>query len=378
MPLPLRRRFVLPLVFVPLLLTGCATPLEPAHGTADPPLFQPVELSPHVTVLTQGDVFHVQPRGNVEIIEQSDGVVLVDSGGSPAGADEVIAYVKARTRLPVKAVVLTHWHGDHTLGVSRLLEVWPQARIISTPATRDMLASPASDRFMPGDDPTANARYQQNIADGMAFLSGSAVKPDYDPAIRAGYATAAAEYERYGREMKPAHRVVPGETFIRKLSLPDPRTPVDILFLGRANTTGDAVVWLPGERIVITGDTVVRPVPYGFNSYPADWTTVLNEIHALNAIKVVPGHGAPMSSYAYVEQLIDMLADVRRQVAPLAKHKKIDSAAAMARVDMSVAEQSMTHGDPWLALWFARYWKEPIIASALKEARGEPIIQGGD
>ena len=39
-------------------------------------------------------------------------------------------------------------------------------------------------------------------------------------------------------------------------------------FLGRANTEGDAIAWLPRQRIVMTGDVVVSPTPFGFFSFP--------------------------------------------------------------------------------------------------------------
>ena len=78
--------------------------------------YQTEAVTPRVHVQTQGDAFHVQPRGNVEIIEQDRGVVLVDSGGSSAAAEEVIAFVYSIGKKPVIAIVLTHWHGDHVRG----------------------------------------------------------------------------------------------------------------------------------------------------------------------------------------------------------------------------------------------------------------------
>jgi glyoxylase-like metal-dependent hydrolase (beta-lactamase superfamily II) len=132
-------------------------PTESVYG------YRAEQIAAGVYALNQGNEFHIQPRGNVEVIEQSNGVVLVDSGGSPDGAEQVIAFVRSLTDKPVTAIVITHWHGDHALGISRLLEEWPQARVISTAATRDMLASPDADRFMPGDNAEANAVYFANI-----------------------------------------------------------------------------------------------------------------------------------------------------------------------------------------------------------------------
>ena len=46
-----------------------------------------------------------------------------------------------------------------------------------------------------------------------------------------------------------------------RLMIPDRDVPVDMLYLGRANTEGDAIAWLPKQKIVATGDIVVSPYP---------------------------------------------------------------------------------------------------------------------
>src|SRR5689334_5225338 len=76
------------------LSTPSSTPLSTPSATpsAAPPhtwSFTTETVAMHVNVLHQLG-FHAQPRGNVEVIEQANGIVLIDSGGSPAGAEEVI------------------------------------------------------------------------------------------------------------------------------------------------------------------------------------------------------------------------------------------------------------------------------------------------
>lgn len=320
--------------------------------------------------------FHVQPRGDVTVIEQSRGVVLIDSGGSPAGADEVIALVRARTKKPVTAVVLTHWHGDHVLGVSRLLQEWPRARVIATAPTRDMLASPATDRYMPGDDAEANARLQRNLAGAVAYLAEQGRQTDAPEAVRAGYATAAQEMARYAREMAPAHRVAPTETFAGKLLLPDPAAPVEVSFLGPANTAGDAVAWLPKQRVLVTGDTVIMTLPYGFNTYPAGWIAVLRQLRSHDFRVLVPGHGAPMRDGAYIDRMISLIEETRAKVASLAGDATTTPANVASRTDLSAQRAAFVGADTWLGQWFDTYWTGPATVSALHEVRGEPVVQG--
>jgi glyoxylase-like metal-dependent hydrolase (beta-lactamase superfamily II) len=335
------------------------------------------QLAPKVHLLTQGNDLHVQPRGNVGVIEQRSGVVLVDSGGSPAAAEEIIAFVRSRTSDPVTWIVLTHWHGDHVLGVSRLLKEWPKARVVSTRQTRDMLADPASDRFMPGADAAANEKFHENVAGGIEFLKRSSEDAKLSELVRAGYAQASREFAQFGREMRASRRVAPGFLTPPISLLPDDDVPIEIRFFGRANTAGDAIVWLPRQRVVLTGDVVVKPIPYGFNTYPTEWVAVLKQLLALEFAVLAPGHGSAMRDTQYVERVIHMLTDVRTQV-DLLTHTKIDAAGAAERVNQDAARKALIGDDPWLEIWFKNYWHTPIVSSALREARGEEIKQGAN
>lgn len=356
-------------------------------GFAGPPSQDPMDaeavyrygvepLAEGVHLLTQGNTFHLQPRGNVGVIEQAQGYVLVDSGGSPASADEVIDFIRARSAKPVLAIVLTHWHGDHVLGVSRLLKEWPKARVIATAATRDLLSGTKADAFMPGDDANANTAFRANLDGGLAFLRKAAEDATLDPADRAGFHVAAGEFAQFAREMKVAHRVPPSETFVDRLRLDDTTNPLEIRFHGRANTAGDAIVWLPKQRIVFAGDTVVAPIPYGFNSYPREWIAALQSMLALDPVSIVPGHGSAMGDHRAVERLVAMLTSVRAQVADLAADASVTKENAAKHVNLDEAQQVIAGEDAWLQRWFRNYWLVPLASSALREARGEEIIQG--
>jgi glyoxylase-like metal-dependent hydrolase (beta-lactamase superfamily II) len=333
-------------------------------------------VADRVHLLSQGNTFHLQPRGNVGVIEQTRGFVLVDSGGSPAAAREVIDFIRARSTKPVLAIVLTHWHGDHVLGVSQLLEAWPKARVIATEATRDLLSGNKADAFMPGDDEDANKAFRANLEEGLAFLRKAADDPKLDAAERAGFDLAAREFAQFAREMTTARRVPPNEIFHERMRLDDDTVPVDIRFPGRANTSGDAIVWLPKQRILFAGDTIVAPIPYGFNSYPREWVIALESMLALDPVVLVPGHGSAMRDRLAVERLIAMLKSVRTQAATFAADASITNVDAGKHIQLEEGKRAIAGEDPWLQRWFRNYWLGPIASSALREARGEAIVQG--
>ena len=107
------------------ILTALALAMAPAAASAQQ--IHPHSLSsyletiepvaPHVWVIRQAEPFHLQPIGNVTLIEQADGLVLIDAGGSPGSGRRIVQLVKSVSAKPVKAVAITHWHGDHALGL---------------------------------------------------------------------------------------------------------------------------------------------------------------------------------------------------------------------------------------------------------------------
>ena len=78
-------------------------------------------MADHVWVLAEPR-FQVQPIGNVTVIEQSDGLVLVDAGGSPGAGRRIVEMVRSISRKPVKAIIISQWHGDKPQGLSELLK----------------------------------------------------------------------------------------------------------------------------------------------------------------------------------------------------------------------------------------------------------------
>jgi glyoxylase-like metal-dependent hydrolase (beta-lactamase superfamily II) len=118
---------------------------------------------------------------------------------------------------------------------------------------------------------------------------------------------------------------------------------IELLWFGLGNTRGDLVVHLPSQGIVASGDLVVAPVPFAFNSYPASWVNALDSLLALNPRVLVPGHGSVMRDLGYVRSVRDWLARIDRE-----------ASAAVARGD-SLGQHSrrlrwMTFAGRWLGM----------------------------
>jgi len=305
-------------------------------------------------------------EGNVVVIEQAKGLVVVDAGGSPASGRAAVAEIRKLSKKPVRWLIYTHYHGDHNLGAGAFREAWPGLTIVSTVKTRENMTGP----------PMAYvANYAKSYGDMADYAAEQSANPKLPQGARDGWARTAAAGPGMvagytGMSVYPADR-----TFTERFSIPDREAPVEVMFLGRGNTDGDAVVWAPKQRVVASGDLVVAPIPYAAHTYPGEWVATLRKLEALDFAYLIPGHGPVMTDRAYVEKVVAALETVRAQVAPLAK-ADVPLAEVRKRVDLTATKTGFTGGDPWLKSLIDAVFAGDLIANAYKEARGEAVIQG--
>ncbi|MDX1556952.1 MAG: MBL fold metallo-hydrolase, partial [Xanthomonadales bacterium] len=145
---------------------------------------------------------------------------------------------------------------------------------------------------------------------------------------------------------------------------------VQLRHFGYGNTKGDVVMYLPGEKILATGDVMVFPTPYGFGSYPRSWAGVLRKLKSLEATTIVPGHGDIQSDFAYGDLLIETLELVANQVDVLAAEGKTLEEVRES-MDFSSVEHRFTHGDELLKSRFRVWFKTPIVEAAYRLASGK-------
>jgi glyoxylase-like metal-dependent hydrolase (beta-lactamase superfamily II) len=82
---------------------------------------------------------------------------------------------------------------------------------------------------------------------------------------------------------------------------------VQVKYLGRGNTGGDAVAYLPKEKVAIVGDLVVYPIPFIYDGYPSECVHTLDNVAQLDARTIVPGHGPVMHDKSHVLLIRDLL-----------------------------------------------------------------------
>ncbi len=332
-----------------------------------------------VWLIAQPQPFHVQPIGNVVVVEQRDGLVLIDSGGSPGAGRRIVELIGTVSRKPVKAVALSHWHGDHVLGLSAIAQRWPKLEVIATATTAGHLADRSMRAYPKGAPDTALQAAFDKRLDGLdGFLRETLAKPDLAKrdlvaAERQGFEASQRLLHQYRIDTRGLYVVLPTRTFADRLFLDDPQRPVELLHPGRGNTDGDLVAWLPKQRAMATGDLVVAPIPFGFNAYPSDWQRSLQALRQRHPVLWLPGHGAAMHDDRYLQQVTDLIAASRTAVAAqVAKGVSREKIA----IDLSQQRQQFCGDDAWLQRWFDRYWTQPFADAVYREDTGQAIEQG--
>lgn len=178
--------------------------------------------------------------------------------------------------------------------------------------------------------------------------------------------------------MAAIHNTPPDLTFEEKLVLHRGERTIEILWLGRGNTRGDTVVFLPRERIAATGDLFVQPIPFGFGSYYEEWAATLARLDALGADVLVPGHGfvqRDRDSLRQVEALLTALVDaVKREVAAGATLEETQQ-----RVTLADWKAKFAGADATRQRGFDAFFVQPAVVRAWRQARGEadpPVGKG--
>lgn len=218
---------------------------------------------------------------NAVIVLLDDGVLLVDTESKPSAAQELIAYIKKLTDKPVRYVVITHFHADHTQGAETYLKAWPQAEIIASEATRASipLRGQARMKFEAFNVPGQVENFKLDLGKANS------------PADKQTIETRLTEANTYAQELRSMRIALPTITISKALRIEQRTHPVEILNLGRAHTDGDLFVFLPRDKILISGDALHSLTPTMRDCYPVEWIQTLHAAERLDFETVVGGHG---------------------------------------------------------------------------------------
>ena len=204
---------------------------------------------------------------NTGIFIGDEAVMVVDTQATPAMAQDVIRRIREVTPLPIKYVLLSHYHAVRVLGASAYFKEGAEQII----ASRDT----------------------------------------YDLIVERGEQDKASEIGRFPRlfrnvESVPAGLTWPTMTFDGTMSVwLGKKLEVKIAQVGRGHTKGDTIAYLEDQKICFAGDLVeYQSTAYAGDCYFRDWPTTLDRLAGFGFEKLVPGRGAALENASDVRKAI--------------------------------------------------------------------------
>lgn len=236
---------------------------------------------------------------NATIIEGDRDVLVVDSHVSPGGAWALREELKAITPKPIRWVVNSHYHFDHSHGN----QIYgPEVEIIGHEfARQQILAGKSIDspalQFFVGGVPAAIKGLEGRLA---------AAKDDKERATIQEQLAIQRNHLEGTNAVKPT---APTMTLDHTMTLHRGSREIRLLFLGRGHTAGDVVVHLPKERIVATGDLLVEGTSYMGDAFFTEWIQTIEALKQLDFDTVLPGHGRAFTGKAKLDHWQAYLRD---------------------------------------------------------------------
>jgi len=306
--------------------------------------------------------------GNSVLVIGDDSALVVDTGHHPELSRRMTEEIRALTRKPVRYVVNTHWHNDHVSGNWIFAEAFPEARFIAHRFTAEVL----------------EAEVRPYYGEPCARFLGSQMKPlreAYDKGLTVdGKPLEGARRERYadflaqgaaGLAECMAFRYRGSDiAFNERVTIRLGKRNVEVLWLGRANTGGDAVIRVPDAKVVITGDIVVHPFPFATQLYIGVWAAVLRKLEAMDADAIVPGHGFVMRDKKYIVDLAELMESIMKQ-ARAAYRPGITVDELRAKIDVEPFKERIAGGNAFIEANFNAMIKSSAVNRAFQELEGK-------
>ena len=246
-------------------------------------------------------------QSNTVVVIGDTGVLVVDSCYLPSSAREDIAQIRQWTNKPVRYLLNTHWHNDHVQGNAAYGEAFPGINVIAQTETAKLMAL----RIGPylAEYPHRMEKFQKALDTGKDE-NDRPLSEDEKEDLKIAVAGGKVASEAVSAEFRDLMVKLPDITFDHELNLDLGRRDVQLKYLGRGNTVGDAIAYLPQEKIVIAGDLVDSPVPFLYGGFPVEQASTLRRMEELDFETLVPGHGDVLQGKTFVQEEIDLIEAV--------------------------------------------------------------------
>jgi cyclase len=242
---------------------------------------------------------------NAAIFVNSRDVLVVDAHSKPSAAAALIAQIKRDvTPKPVRYLVNSHFHWDHTQGDAAYKASGAKVDIIASNATKQLMTQLSRNRLQESLDGVP--KQIDEVQARMAKAASAAEKERYADLLR--------QLKAYQTEMKSTPLELPTIAFDKSYTIKDAAGDLHIDFHGRAHTAGDIAVFSPSKRVVASGDVVIGFLPNINDGYPRPWPATIDSLGKLTFDHIIPGHGPVHNGRARMTQMRNYIEELTARV----------------------------------------------------------------
>jgi glyoxylase-like metal-dependent hydrolase (beta-lactamase superfamily II) len=250
----------------------------------------------------------VSPDGNavgnsgVVILEHS--VLVFDTHFTPEAGQALLTKIRALTTKPVRYVVNSHYHPDHTHG--NQVFAGPVQFLGSTNARRDILQ-----KDLPAFNRTLSAAQAQ-----LAVMRKELTAPEADAAAKEQLRRQIAMRQELLDRVSRLKITPPILALDDSLTLTEGKREVELRYIGIGHTDGDIVLYLPAEKVLFLGDLFFNSaLPNTQDASLLEWMKTLEHLLRIDAERWVPGHG-PVGTKKEVGDFLSYLQELKSLVEP--------------------------------------------------------------
>jgi cyclase len=282
---------------------------------------------------------YVRMLNTVAIVNDHD-VLIFDTGTRPSSARLILERIRQITNKPIRFLVNSHHHPDHWSGNAVYAGASPDVEIIATARGRQQMDSTApvwAPRFAAE---LARMRAAFALEQTSGLVDGSPVTPEQ----RRQDSTDVVDYATFADESANDPRMLPNVTFTDTLTFFHGGREFRFMSM-TGDAEGTTVLYLPREKVLMTGDVVSFPIPY-VSQKPAAQAACLRLLAALHANTIIPGHGPAYHDNSFLELEVQLIESVVNGVAK-ARASGVTSLDELQRVvTASDVHDALVHGDP--------------------------------
>jgi glyoxylase-like metal-dependent hydrolase (beta-lactamase superfamily II) len=305
---------------------------------------------------------YVRELNSVVIVNDHD-VLVFDTDTRPSTARLILAEIRKITDKPVRYVVNSHWHPDHWSGNEVYADAFPGLEIIATDKTLEFMRNVAN--LWPG-------RFRDQLATmqtGLEKEIASGRRDDGTPLTAAQRSQDEADVRDYKSLVDEAtnlRRVYPTLTYENRLTLEHGGREFRFMSM-TGDAEGTTILYLPREKVLVTGDAVSYPIPY-ITPPPTRHAETLKALAQLDVDVIVPGHGPAFHDKEYLELELALLESVTERVREALQKGAQTLDDVQKTVTAEDLRERFTHDDPDLDARF-RDRVKVLVKLAVREAR---------